>query len=44
MTMKDFKIQYERIILFCYQVSHLSMSQWNIEKLQMNTLGSNRQQ
>ena len=44
MAMKDFKIQCELIVLFCYQVSHLSMSQWNIEKLQMNTLDSNRQQ
>jgi hypothetical protein len=42
--MKAIKVHYERIILFCYQVSHLSLSQWNIEKLQMNTLGSYRQQ
>jgi hypothetical protein len=42
--MKDLKIQCERIMLFCYQVSHLSLSQWNIEKLQINTIGANRQQ
>lgn len=38
------KNQLIQCYLFLYQIKHLSTSQWDIEKLQLKTLGARRQQ
>lgn len=42
--MNYLKVRYQRLALFCYQITHLTFSQWDIEKLHKNALGSYRQQ